>query len=366
MRAMFANRSIQLTFFFSIFGAALILGFFIFRPYLNTLVMAATFAIIFYPLYKRLDARFKHRWPSIASILTVTIASLIIFVPTAFLGTRIYTEGKLVYEDLSAANRGEREPLPAAEPGTSQFVLNMREKLNGVLTQVATNLDETVQESFGWLLSNVPNLGRRLGQVGIRFFIWFLAFYYMLRDGHRMRRIFVALSPLSDRYDNEIADRISTAIKSVIGGSLIVAISQGIATGIGLLIFGVPAPAVWGGLAVLAALVPNIGTALVILPAAAYLFLIGKTAATIGLLIWGLTIVNIIDNFLRPKLIERGTRIHPLLVLLSVLGGITLLGPVGFLIGPIIMSLILEFLEIYNEMILHHRNAALPRDNISQ
>lgn len=363
IQVMFANRALQLSFFFAVFGIVAVLGFFIFRPYLNTLVLAATFAIVFYPLYSRILESFRGKLPSLAAALTVLVASVIIFVPAILLGTEIFQQAREVYGRLSTAQQTEQPPLPLPEPGTSPIVLEIREKLDGLITEITANIDRFAQESFGWVLSNAGDFSRKLGEFAIKFFIWFLAFYYFLRDGHRIRKIFVALSPLSDRYDQEIAERVRGSVKSVVGGSLIVALLQGIAAGIGFWIFGVPAPALWGMVAVLAALVPTIGTALVMLPAVGYLFLLGNTAASIGLLIWGLTVVNLIDNLLRPKLIERGTRTHPLLILLSVLGGVALLGPVGFLIGPIVVSLLMEFLEIYNEMILQHRHEALPQHN---
>ncbi len=362
---MLTHRTLQLSFFFVIFGITAVLGFFIFRPYLNTLVLAATFAIIFYPMYQRLMTQFKGRFPGVCSGLTVLIASLILFIPSALLGTQVFREATVVYSRLSLANQTEQPPLPPAPDNTSPFVLQIRDKLDAGITSLIINFDQLAHEAFGWVLSNAGNFSMRLGQFSIRFFIWFLAFYYFLRDGHHIRKVFIALSPLSDKYDNEIANRVSVAVKSVVGGSLIVAVLQGLAAGVGMWIFGVPAPAIWGSVAVMTALVPSIGTALVILPAAGYLFLIGHTGPTIGLLIWGLTIVNIIDNLLRPKLIQRGTKIHPLMVLLSVLGGIALLGPVGFLIGPIVVSLLIEFLGIYNEMILHHRDATLTNSQVS-
>ncbi len=356
------SRTIQLSFFFIIFGITTLLGFFIFKPYLNTLVLAGTFAIIFYPLHLRLERKFGGKHPSIAAAITVILASLVIFVPASLLGTRVYQEAAALYQRLSDSTAREQAPLPPASENASPFVLQIREKIDSGITTFMSTLNSSIHQSFGWVLSNAGDFSRRIGDIGIRFFIWFLAFYYFLRDGHRLRKIFVTLSPLSDKYDNEIVVRITSSVKSVIGGSLIVAIIQGVAAGVGMWIFGVPSPAIWGAVAVLAALVPTVGTALVILPAAGYLFLLSKTVPMIGLLVWGLLVVGIIDNVLRPKLIERDTKIHPLIVLLSVLGGIALLGPVGFLIGPIVMSLLLEFLAIYNEMILHHKNAAFENN----
>lgn len=360
---MFSNRSIQLTFFFVTFGAIAALTFFILRPYLTTLVLAVAFAIVFYPLYKKLNVLFKKKVPGVAAACTVIIAGVVLLVPTSFVGVRVFQEATVLYQKVSVAHQSELDPLPELTHEGGPLVEKARERLSSAVLYLLENLDRGAKDAFGWALSNAGDFSRQLAQFGMRAFIWLFAFYYLLRDGARLKKMLVSLSPLSDQYDNELVDRIILSVKSVVGGSLIVALCQGAATGLGLWFFGVPTPMLWGAVSVITALIPSIGTALVIVPAVGYLFLFGEMWQTAGLLVWGLTVVNVIDNILRPKLIERGTKVHPLLILLSVLGGIGLLGPVGFLIGPIVVSILAEFLEIYNKMILHHRNEVLPGNN---
>ncbi len=359
---MFTNRTIQLSFFFVAFGVILALGFLIFRPYLNVLVMAGTFAIVFFPVYEWLLKRWQ-RFPSVASVATVLIASVVIFVPLALLGQQVYHETTLLYANVNTAAQQELEPLPVASTPTGSFLGQLREKIDGALTRATLNFDHYAQQTFGWILDNAAQFSQSVAQIGLAIFIWFLSFYYFLRDGSRIRSLFIVFSPLSDRYDIEIVNRVRGAVKTVVGGSLIVALLQGLAAGLGMWFCGVPAPAIWGFVSVLAALVPTIGTALVLVPAAGYLFLLGQNLPAAGLLLWALVVVGMIDSFLRPKLIERGIHVHPLLVLLSVLGGITVFGPVGFLTGPIIVSLLAEFLAIYNKMVLHHENDTLKSDS---
>jgi predicted PurR-regulated permease PerM len=227
------------------------------------------------------------------------------------------------------------------------------------IIEVVNNVDRYAQQTFGWVLNNVGQFSQGIATIGLGIFVWLLAFYYFLRDGHRLKELFIIFSPLSDKYDNEIVNRVVTAVKAVVGGSLIVAVLQGIAAGVGLWIFGVPAPAIWGSVSIIAALVPTVGTALVMIPAVGYLFILGQTLPAVGLLLWALIVVNLIDNFLRPKLMAKGINVHSLAILLSVLGGIAFFGPMGFLTGPIIVAMLAEFLGIYNKMVLHHDNDEL-------
>ena len=120
---------------------------------------------------------------------------------------------------------------------------------------------------------------------------------------------------------------------------------------VGIWIFGIPNATLWGSIAAIAALIPSVGTSLVVLPGVLYLFLFGERFAALGLMIWGMTAVGLIDNILGPHLMKRGIAIHPFFILLSVLGGLGLFGPVGFLIGPLILALLFALLDIYAKVI---------------
>jgi predicted PurR-regulated permease PerM len=304
--------------------------------------------------------------PGVAAGITVLVAAIILFVPTGLVGTQVFKEVSIMYQRVSEAQRTEHDPLPTLIQGGGPLVEKVRERLSSTLLYALDNIDKGAREAFGWALSNAGDFSRQLAEFGVKTFIWLFAFYYLLRDGGRVRKMLISLSPLSDKYDKELADRIILSVKSVVGGSLIVALCQGAAAGVGMWFLGVPTPVLWGSVAVITSLIPAVGTGLVLLPAAAYLFLFSSTWSAVGLAIWALTIVNLIDNILRPKLIERDTKVHPLLILLSVLGGLVFMGPVGFLIGPIVVSILAEFLEIYNKMVLHHRNEVLTaNDNVS-
>ena len=128
---------------------------------------------------------------------------------------------------------------------------------------------------------------------------------------------------------------------------MIIAVIQGASTSIGLAIFGVPNAIIWGMVAAVASLIPGLGTSLIILPAILYLFLNEQTMQAAGLIIWGMTAVGLIDNFLGPKIVGRGMKLHPLLVILAVLGGFAFFGPIGFILGPLTLGMFLALFDIY-------------------
>ena len=144
------------------------------------------------------------------------------------------------------------------------------------------------------------------------------------------------------------------AINGVIKGYLLVAVIQGSLMGIGLAIFGVPSPALWGVIAAIGALTPTLGTSIVSIPAVIFLFVSGHTGEAIGLTVWSLALVGMIDNFLNPYIVGNKIKIPPFLILFSVLGGLSLLGPVGILIGPLAVSLLYTLISIYRSEFQHH------------
>ena len=178
-------------------------------------------------------------------------------------------------------------------------------------------------------------------------FVFLIALYCLFKDGDKLKENIISLSPLRDSHDETIFNKIIIAINSVIKGSLSVAIIQGILTSIGFAIFGVPNFILWGSIAAISALIPGIGTAMVILPAIFYLYFIGETFFAIGLLVWGIIAVGLVDNLLGPKLVGKGVKLHSFIILLSILGGIIFFGPLGFLLGPLVVTVLFVLSEVY-------------------
>jgi predicted PurR-regulated permease PerM len=176
----------------------------------------------------------------------------------------------------------------------------------------------------------------------------FFSLYYFLRDGDKIRLFANKILPLSENKENILVKKLSLAIAGVVKGSFLVALIQGAVATVGFYIFQVPNPLLWGSFTVLAALVPNVGTSLSLIPAVLYLFMMDRTGAGIGMAIWGAFAVGLIDNVVSPKLIGAQAKLHPVLVLFSILGGLQLFGFLGFLIGPIIMSMFVVLIEVYS------------------
>ncbi len=329
---------LELWFFVALFVAVLVLAALIFLPYLSALAVALVFAIVFRPLYLWLRRAVGHE--SVASFLSVLVILLIIAAPVTFVGYKIFGEAVSLYEQQ--VNGMDSAP---------NLVPYFEEKIREFLPWLDINVNAYVEQGLNWLLQNLGPLFSGVARAGLLFFISLFALYYLFKDGARLKELLLDLSPLSGRHNAQILDKLYVTIHAVVRGTLVIALIQGFLVGIGFKIFGVPNATLWGSLAVVAALFPTIGTGLVTLPAVFYLFFVDQSVAAFGLLGWGLLIVGLVDNFLRPFLLDRGTNMHPFLVLVSVLGGISLFGPAGFLLGPLVLSLLYVLLEIYRTLL---------------
>ncbi len=340
------SHSLQLNFLLLLLGGSLALSFFVFSPFLAPLVLAAVFAVVLDPLHVRI-LRYVGNRESIAALATVLISIVCILVPLSFLGTQIFYESRDLYGSLVTGG-GRENPATSLIAYAGKTLEGAIPGAAGIFENLSSDLDIYMKQGLEWLIVHLGTAVSGISVLLLHLFIFFIALYYLLRDGKKLKQSLIALSPLNDSDDEIVFDRLALAVNSVVKGNLTIALIQGVFATIGLTIFGVPNSVLWGTLTAIAALIPAIGTAFVIVPAILYLFVIGSTIPALGLLAWGVLAVGLVDNVLGPKLIGGGMRLHPLFVLLSVLGGIAFFGPVGIFLGPLTLSLLFAFITIYS------------------
>lgn len=320
-------------------AASLVVVYFIIQPFLGSLILAAVFAFLFQPLYQKLMRYLRER-ASLAALMTTIIAIVLVMLPITLLGTQIFKESSQLYHNLAGGGRDSFIRAVENTLGHIRGIVPIPESFELDFGQYARQGLEVLAQNLGAVFSS-------FARILLNTFVFLTAFYFFLKDGRKLKDYFVALSPLADRDDELIVSRLQSAVSAAVKGNLAIGLIQGALTGVGFALFGVPNAVLWGTVAAIAALIPGIGTALMITPAMIYLFFTGNTFGGVGLLVWGLTAVGLIDNFLGPKLVGRGTQLHPLAVFLAVLGGMAFFGPLGFLVGPLVMSLSLALIDIY-------------------
>lgn len=332
----------QRFFFFIVLAGVVVLAFFVLKPFLVPLALGVIFSVILHPVYSWLVRGTKGR-ESIAALVTVILTILVLLAAVSFLGARIAQEAQQFLDSNTGTSAGGLQQL--AE-GVSPYVQKFFPEAEEAFSNFVADLGGYLRQGISWLAQHIGVAFTSVTSALLSLFIFFVSLYYLLRDGAALKRKIVELSPLSDDDDETVLARLGQAVNSVVKGQLSIALLQSILTGIGFAIFGVPSPVLWGMVTFLAALVPSVGTALVIAPAVAYLLFTGSIGMGIGLAIWGVAAVGLIDNLLAPRLIGRGMKLHPLLVLLAVLGGIALFGAAGIFLGPLTISLLFALLSL--------------------
>lgn len=323
-------------------SASIAVVYFIAKPFLGPLVLAAVFAFLFQPIYKKFSNYLGNR-ESLAAFFTTFIAIFLVLLPIALLGTQIFKESSQLYQFLAREGSG-------VFVGSLENMLNRARAILPIPADFELDFGQYAKQGLEVLIQNFGAVFSSLAKIILNAFVFLTAFYFFLKDGNKLKNYFVALSPLDDTDDEFIVSRLKSAVSAAMKGNLAIGLIQGALTGIGFAIFGVPNAVLWGGVAAVAAFLPGIGTALVITPAIIFLFLTGNTFGGIGLLVWGMTAVGLVDNFLGPKLVGHGMQLHPLAVFIAVLGGMAFFGPLGFLLGPLVMSVCLALIDIYGSL----------------
>lgn len=339
------SRRLEVGFFISLLLLVLALTIYVLWPYIGAIVLALTFSVVFRPLFARLQRVVGFDW--LAAALTVLAVVLLVFIPLSYFGFQIFQQATTLYAHLTS---GAGDNIGATLTATLRDFFGRFD-----LPQNSLNINEYIRTVLNWLIENLGPLFSGLTQVFVTLIISLFGLYYLLRDGEYFKKTMISLLPLEPRYAERIFAKMEQAVISVIRGQLAIALIQGAVAGIGFSIFGIPNAIFWGSFAAIAALVPTLGTAIIIFPAIVYLFFIGHAFASLGLLIWGIFAVGLIDNMLAPQLMRRGIEIHPFIILLSVLGGISVFGPMGFLVGPLVIALFYALLDIYSDFILAKR-----------
>jgi len=343
---------LQIGFFVVLIGAAFALTLWLFLPFLAPILLAGVLAIVFYPIHIRLYRKMEN-WPSIAAAISTVFILLVILAPLTFFGWLVVQESVSVYQDVVAEGSATSVVFT-----TIESIENAIEALLPIERFTFSDYispEDTKQYVLGvltWVRDHIGTVFSQVVEYSLAIFIMVIALFSFLRDGQRFVVRLIELSPLANGFDEQIVARVGVAVNSVIRGEVVIAMLQGILTGVGFWVFNIPNPAIWGLVAAIAAFIPTAGTTVVFIPGILYvLYTVGWLPA-VGLFAWGAVLVGLLDNVLRPVLIDRGMNIHPFLILISVFGGLHVFGPIGFVAGPVILGFFFALVEIYPVLIV--------------
>lgn len=345
-------------YFFMLFVASVLALFaWIISPFFNVLVYAGTITVIFYPLYRWIRG-FLPKHHSIAAFLSTLFVMIVVLTPLAFFILYLSQEALNAYQLLSATwlswdvsslhwNGLNELPVVGGFFNTLAERFGMGDFIYETEVDVVAWIKEVTQGVAGFLVTQSTSILTTVGDTVLGFFILLLTVFFFFRDGEHFLETLRTLSPLPNRYEKEIGSKLQDTTYAIVMGSFVTALIQGIAGGLGFAIAGVHNVIFWATLMAFAALIPYVGPTLIWGPISLFLLLQGDTFWGVFLLLWGMCIVSLVDNVARPMLIGSRTRTHALTTFLAVLGGILVFGIKGIIFGPLILSLTITILHIY-------------------
>jgi predicted PurR-regulated permease PerM len=316
-----------------LFAVVALLGLAIALPFMPYIVLAGILTYTLFPIYHFLNQRTRR--PGLSAGLSIAVALLVMILPTVYLVSELVDQVSGAYNTLQTESLSQvGDYLNSLTNGRVDF----QDMLNSALDQVRQSI-----------VTLAPNILGSISELVLGLFIMFFVMFYGFREGRGFMTYLKALLPLEPSLKDSLFDELRTITQAVLYGQVFTAVIQGGLGGLGLLVAGVPNALFWGAIMIITAFVPVLGTPLIWVPAGVGLLLDGAVTRGVFLLIYGAAIVMNIDNFLRPKLVSTRTKIHPVLILIGVLGGLKVFGFIGMLVGPLILAILVALIKFYEQ-----------------
>lgn len=327
-------------FLFILLLITIVFTLFIFYPFLTMFILAAAFAVVLGPTYSWIKTHIARDISWLASLLSITIFVLCLCIPLFFVGKAVFNQTQDIYNNVITSG------------GSGRFIESINTSINKFLPSgFEFDIHSKIAELISSLSDNLATLFSSTINSILMFTLMIFSLFYLLKDGERWREGFINIFPLKNTDTEDILLSLKKAINRIFRGSFIIAIAQGVLAWAGFMIFGVPNAIIWAVVAGIASFIPTIGTSIVSVPAILFLFFTGMQLEALGLLIWSMILIGTIDNLLSPYIISRDTDIPSLFILFAILGAVSLLGPLGILIGPLVLSLLYSLISIYKKEI---------------
>jgi predicted PurR-regulated permease PerM len=314
------------------------------RPFLMTITLAAIFSGLTRPMYRGLERGLGGRG-SLAAGLSLLVIVFGVLVPLAALLGAVTAEGIKVSQAVKPWIQRQ-----LAEPATFSELLEKIPFYDHILPYkeaIFLKAGEMVGRLSSFLINSLSSVTVMTAQFIFMLFIFLYTMFFFLVDGQRILSGILHYLPLKPEDQERMLDKFISVTRATLKGIAVIGMLQGTLVGAAFAVVGFPSAIFWGTVAAVMSMVPGIGTAIVWLPGVIILVMGGYFAAAVGLLVFCILVVGGVDNFLRPRLVGKDTRMHELLILFGTLGGIIMFGVAGIIIGPIVAALVVTVWEIY-------------------
>jgi len=325
-------------------------------PFFGAILWGTILAILFAPLYRWLVDFLKQR-RTVAALATVTIVLLIVILPLTLIGGLLVQEGLGVYEKFQAGDLNPGRYFQQVLGVLPAWVNNLIDRFG--LTNfgaIQEKLSTGVVQGGQFVAAKALNIGQNTFDFIVNLAIVLYLLFFLLRDGDDLARRIRTAIPLHAHQKRELFNSFTTVIRATVKGNVVVAIVQGALGGLIFWFLGVHAAVLWAVVMAFLSLLPAVGSALVWLPVAIYFLVTGATWQGIVLIAFGVLVIGLVDNVLRPILVGKDTKIPDYVVLISTLGGMAIFGLNGFVIGPVIAAMFMAVWDIFASSRTRHQS----------
>lgn len=332
----------------------LALFWFVVRPLLAPLVLATLTAVIFQPVHRRVERRLgSYRW--LSAVVSMGFLTVIIALPVTILAILFVIQAEQVLAEIV----GDQEAESFLVDAIRRFLEWTDRVALSVNLDVRSVFDAALEDFGSTLYGSLPDVLALAGRLGFGTLVAGLVLFFLLLRGPEIVERVVEVSPLQEAYSRRLLRRLEATIHGVFLGGVVTALFQGAVGVLGFWVTGFQNFVVWGALVAAASFVPFVGTGLVTVPALLYLVITGHYGRALVLLAFAV-VIGSVDNLLRALTIHSQTAIHPLVVFLAILGGITTVGVMGVVYGPILAAVVTETYRIYLDDYRHGEPPPTP------
>jgi predicted PurR-regulated permease PerM len=328
-------------------------------PFYGAVFWAVILGILFAPLERRLMLKFNRR-RNLSSVATLLICLLIAILPMIVVSGLLVQEGATLYKNIQS---GQLDIAGYLERGKHMLPSGIQGLLDrvglGNLEGLRDNISKGAMQGSQYVASQAFSFGQGTFDFIVSFGIMMYLLFFFLRDGSDLVRRIKTAIPLEDQHKRRLQMKFNRVVRATVKGNLLVAVTQGALGGLIFWILDIPSALLWAVLMAFLSLLPAVGAGIVWGPVAAYFLLSGSMWDGIILALYGVFVIGLVDNVLRPILVGKDTRMPDYLVLVSTLGGLAVFGLNGFVIGPLIAAL---FMSSWSIFIDSKQQVRLPRD----
>lgn len=317
-------------------------------PFIGAVFWALALAILFHPLNKKLLQKLPNR-RNLAAFITLLLCLLIVILPLVLIGTSVVNETVLIYSHMSSGQLDFGNYLQQISQAMPAWLMQLLDRINlASVQEIQAKLSDVATDAGKLIAGKAVELGQNTLGFAVGFGVMLYMLFFLLRDGTALSLRIRDAIPIERAHKQRLFEKFATVIRATVKGNLVVAFAQGALGGLIFWILDIQGPVLWGVLMAFLSLLPAVGASLIWGPVSIYFLATGNVTQGLVLAAYGVLVIGLVDNLLRPILVGKDTKLPDYIVLISTLGGMSIFGLTGFVIGPAIAALFIACWDIFS------------------